>query len=405
MFLRSIIFCSLWFTPVLCLAESSAVAVTFDEVLEHVLKTSIPALEIEARIVGKKSEGVALSTLSNPELDSEFSYPADYEQERGKNEVSVSVSQALRASNFGLRQRINTLISESADTDRAFELLQLTQAVRLLYGKAWIFQERSSQVDESLSRSRDLGQFVKKGIEQGLFGVAESSLFTSETAVLEAEKLGLQADLDRAKSELLRKSSLSLRGRRLAPLALPPIERSAVFGNSEALPIAKRIDLLGRLANEQYRLSRLDSFPAFAPRILYNRNEEGTDYVGIGLSIELPFFDRNQAEKMKRNAELNSAKATERYFQGSEFNEELELLLSSALLSSKQVSAYEQRVIPSLRESLSASEKQLRAGQGSVLQVWQVRSQLNEAQSRRLELWLKALSERSELSALVGRDL
>lgn len=406
MFTRLIFFTALIALPTVTVAENSShSSVTLEEVLAYAIDQSPSVQEIESRIAQRRAEGIELSILKNPEVDSEIGFPVSYDEKRGSNEASVSLSQPLRLSNFGLRQRINKIISKSADSEKSLEILSLTQNIKLAYVKGWVLQERILQLDLSLKRAQSISNYVQDGITRGLFGVAESSLFKFENESLEAEKLGLGGDLERARAELLHRSGLSIKNKKLLPLQLREIAQGDLENEAKDLPVVKRVNLLAELANEQHRLSRLDSFPQFAPRLVYSRNDEGSDYVGVGISVELPFFDRNQAERLRRGAEVRAARSVEQYYSGPQFNEELFSLLKSTQLSQKEVRAYEEKVLPALREALQASDKQLKAGQGSLLQTWQLLQQLRETQARALELWSKAISERAELSILVGKDL
>lgn len=74
-------------------------------------------------------------------------------------------------------------------------------------------------------------------------------------------------------------------------------------------------------------------------------------------------------------------------------------------LRREEVLAYETKVLPGLREALTAFVSQVRDGQGSIFQLWQTLREYVDAQERYLELWTQTFAERAELAIILEEDI
>ena len=184
-----------------------------------------------------------------------------------------------------------------------------------------------------------------------------------------------------------------------------PLPKEDSLSDTSLLPIvdAKRLRL--KIATAQRELSRLDSFPKFAPRIAFEHTSDGADRVNVGFQIEIPLFDRNQAERIKSDADARASRSDISYVESGKLQDEVSLILEAVKASSEQAKKYKEKVIPALVAALSAAEREFKAGQGNPQQVFQNLIELSSAQDSYLELVLKALSERVELSIITGKEI
>lgn len=384
-------------------AESDRVkSVTVEEVIEQAMRQSPVVRAIDADRATAQAEGIALETLENPQLDGEYRLPTSNAGRARANEASASLSQPLRVSYFGARQRVNKLIQQSASSDRALAVLALSQEIRLLYMKGWVFTERELQLERMKKKTGEVSRFVEQAIDRGLFGKGEGAVFRAEERKLAADLIGVQADLERVRAEFSRKTGFRQVGfvRPVWTIIEVPSDVASV-----SLPIQQRAQLRKALAEEQGKLAELDRFPRFSPRLVYSRTNDGFDYAGIGISVELPVFDSNRAERHRREAEASAARARNAYLLSDTFRDELGSLKRSAIASFEQAQIYEQDVVPKLEEGLKTYDARLRAGQAALPQVWQTFQALSNARATSLELLVEAASRRAELSVLVGQDL
>lgn len=406
----------LWFMAVLLSvlvtsitnAETSRPAeekITFEVVLSHTLAASPLVKEIDAKISQRLAEALSVRILPNPELQVGVMFLAS--QSDAQNQYGASISQPFKLSYFGLRDTVASLLEQSGRADQRFSIIELVQNVRLAYVKLWALQQQKVYFVEARERARKTGRLIAQGSSKGLFGQGEEKLFTAELERASADLTGLEAEIKKAEAELLRFSTFSTAGQLLTrPIIMQPSDLEIILRDSTlgTLPIQDRFALLEKVSRERFKLAKKDAFPALTPQLSYSQNEDGFDFVGVGLTFEIPFFNRNQAEQLQRSSEQSAASAQRQYFQGPSFQSELGLLLESFRGSIAQAKAYEEKVVPALESAISAYDTQLRAGQGNILLVWQAQKELRGLQGQLLERWVKAFSNQSELMILTGKE-
>ncbi len=389
----------------LVFAETSAISL--EEVLLEALSKSPAVSSIDANFQQGISEAFSTELWKNPELSSSVNIPVSYQGEKGDSEVEVSISQPVRLSFFGLRSALSELLSKVSHAEQQRELLEFTQKVHLSYVRLWGLNEKKAFLEEAENRAHKVREKLGSAGSPGVFSLGEKQLFVAATAKLGAERRGVEAEIKRGLAELLSLSSVSLQGRRLqrpdfSETSFDEVKKIAEKG---ALPIQERMKLLRDVAQHQAQIAKVDAFPELTPQILYRHSDDEKEFFGVGISFALPIHDSNQAEKMKRNAMLKAAETQQRFFFGSSFNEQLNLRISSYKATLEQAEVFEKEVVPALKNAVENFEALLDAGQGGVLQVWQTQDELTDSQSKALELWVKASSERSELAILLGRQI
>lgn len=384
------------------IAESKLIS--YDEVLQAALENSPFVAEIKAQSEKIRAEGVQLKTLNNPELSGEVR-PYVSQHNNLDEEYEIGLSQPLRLSSFGMRQRVGQLIEESASIDKKLALIEFSGNLRLIYLKAWALQEKEKFTKSLTSQTKSLSDMVQRSTSQGLFPASISKLFEAQIEKLSAELIGVSADRKRAIAELIKKTNSISKEQVLSALDLGPLPKEDSLSDTSLLPIvdAKRLRL--KIATAQRELSRLDSFPKFAPRIAFEHTSDGADRVNVGFQIEIPLFDRNQAERIKSDADARASRSDISSVESGKLQDEVSLILEAVKASSEQAKKYKEKVIPALVAALSAAEREFKAGQGNPQQVFQNLIELSSAQDSYLELVLKALSERVELSIITGKEI
>ncbi len=387
----------------LALPSSLNAETTLDSVLDQALNESPMVKEIEVQIATQRSVGIATTTMKNAELDAEIRFPTSSGENRGSDEIAVSLSQPLRPSDFGARARVNRLIAATAKIDRQIELLGFSQRIALAYAKAWAMKRREGELKGYLKLTSAMEQTVKSASEGGFLSPGEGLLFGAEAKKVRYQLTAISTDANRAQADLSKLVGFSVEDRLVRPeiSKIPTLE--SLFENA-TLPTQERAKLALTLAKEQQKLSELDAYPSFAPKLVYERTNDSQDYVGLGISIDLPFSDRNQADRLVRSAEASAAQSQNRYFAGDGFKNEVRALSESLSASAALLNGYEEEIIPMLQEALRAEEKMLNSGQGSVFRVWQTLRELSSAEEETIERLIKFYTDKTELVVLTGTD-
>jgi cobalt-zinc-cadmium efflux system outer membrane protein len=166
-----------------------------------------------------------------------------------------------------------------------------------------------------------------------------------------------------------------------------------------------RADLLLSLASEQRRLAELDAYPEVAPRLVYQHTNDGGDFFGAGITVPLPFFNRNQGEIARAEAEQSALSRKKALLEAGGLEAQVKALHGAALRADEQADIFAKKVLPAYEAALTSQERIFSQGKGSVLQVWQMLRIFNEARSEALSLHLAAATARIQLSLLVGEEV
>ena len=387
---------------------AAAQELTEDDVLTSALARSVTVKQIDAELAEKLGEAKALRTLSNPELEGRFSTAVRDKGEDSDDEYEIGIAQPLRASQFGSRSVVSDLISRAAGEDQKLAVLELNENVRLTFAEVWVQHELMRRLDASIARGQRYTEQLERGQARGVFPPGETRLFQADAMQRKARLLAIEGSKSESLAKLTRLTSFDLSGRALkrpADFPLPSRESLLKALSQSSLPVQLREGLRRKLTAERLQLAERDTLPEFTPRLAFEHTDDGDDRLSVGLSVGLPFFDRNQAERIKSEAADGAQAARHEYFDGAEFRSEVELLLKRAELKRREAILYEQEVVPALRAALGDFEKQLHAGQGVLLQLWQTQKELSDAEEQALIVWLEARRIESELRVSIGGDI
>ena len=380
--------------------------ITFEEVLTVALANSPLVKQVNAAIAGQLAEATLLRTLANPEISVGAVAPRSNTGE--KNQYNVSIGQTLRLTNFGLRSTVASLIEQAGDTELKLALISLTQDIRLAYVSLWSAQQQEANLKTAATRAQEISKAVAHGRTKGLFGVGEEAIFQAQSERAGAELHDVRADKAKAEAEILRLTTVEIKGRVLEhPKGLISKDLALLIRDAEEgkLPIQKRIEVLQSLAQERASLARADAVPAFSPQIIYSRNEDGINFFGGGITFELPLTNRNQSERSQRESELRAARAQFAFMRSPLFAAQIALLAESVNASMAKSTAYSERVVPLLVKALDTYERQLREGQGTTIAVWQAQSELLAAQEVALRSWSEVFEAYTILTVLSGLNI
>lgn len=382
--------------------------ITLEEVTAYALKESPEVRRIDAGLAEELGEALIVKTLPNPEIDSALRPPKTYSGNRPDSEFEIILSQPFRLSHLGLRQKLGELIGKAAGVNQKLAILEFSQNIKLSFAKTWALESQLEKILQARKRLSTSSKSITESSEKGLLPKSDVKLFQAQDKKLVAEIIGLEADILRSKAELIKLSGYNLAGRNLKkPELFAIVSENELLTRAQegSIPVQERMQLLKKVASEQVRLAERDSFPLLAPGLIYQHTSDGIDQYGAGLKLQIPLFDRNQGERVKRKGEESAAQASALYYSGEAFNAELKTILASLQASKRQFELYDKEVIPALMDALKAYEEQLKSGQGNTFAIFQTQREIIDASSRSLELWTKALSAQSELSLLIGEEL
>lgn len=388
-------------------SEETAVPVTLETFKAYALAHSPLAREIDARAAERLSEALTVVLARNPELDAEFRYPLSQEEIQD-TEVTVSISQPMRLTSAALREQTRNLIAQAASDRQKLELLELSQEVTRCYTSLWSLSQKLASFRAARERLADSNRQIREATRKGLLSGGEERLLEAQIAEIKAASLEIEAQIAMARAELTRISALKIPPEKLVNPLFPPLPLHSELlqrALDNPLSITKRTALFERTAEKQLALARQNARGIIAPRIVFDHADSGSDRLGVGISVPLPFFNRNQPEIQQREVALQQQKAASQYLTNGAFEDELSALYLAVTTTERQLQIYRNEVIPNLLKSLYLQNQQLERGQGSVTQVWQIQQQLLSAESSAIDVWQSSIRARLQLWSLVGEEV
>lgn len=379
----------------------------FNELVREALTSSPEAAKIDASLAERVAEAFSTKVKANPELNSSVEIPTS--RRGGENTGrAISLSQAIRPSDFGERTALASVIEQTGDIEKQIALNQYVQNLGVLYARAWQYQEAEILLKDARKRASQFLNKVSEGAKRGIFSEGDVELFRAEQKTFEADGTAAYGELSQASAELTRLSGIVIRNKRLQKLNdILPVSKDD-FENlvkESNLPIQRRVRLLKDLAQKQLEVARLDSFPVISPSLGYSHHDDGIDQFTVGITVPLPFFNRNQGERIKAQGALAAAEQEQRYSTSDAIVQEVQLIYEAFQSLKKQVELYETGVIPAKKKAVDAYYRQFEAGVGTAFQLWQAFRELNSSQLRVIELRTSLASARAQINALVGKQL
>ncbi len=381
---------------------------SLEEFRAHALAHSPLVADIDREYALQVAKAIDTKLWANPELSAEETWTRMYVGGANDPQSSVTLSQPMKLSNFGKRDKVAELLQKAGDTEKNIKLLEFAQQTNVNFVRLFALQEtvRFLQLAEQ-DAAKKVGT-VRKQVREGLISQGSEALFEGEKFRLEAQRVGAEASLATLQSEL----AMAL-GTTCAVIATRPPQFTKIPAATNLLEKARssrisekaRLDILQQLAAEQVLLAELDIFPSVSPRVVYQHTNDGGDFVGAGITIPLPVWNRNQAERTRASAEQDVARRKANLINQGGLELQISSTHAAAVSSERQVEIYTRHAEVSFKAALEAEARAYASGKGSVLEVWQTFRALNEAQLTGLSLRQQAAMARARLSILVGEEV
>lgn len=397
-----------WAYAEISIVPSCEVRLSLSEFRAYALKASPLIADIDKDYADQLAEALELETLQNPELQYEQTFTRMEIGGAHDPQSQISFGQPLRLSHFGQREEVAKLIRKAGDIQQRVKLFELSQNLWIKFATLQAYGDLLKIIKQAADKSSNKIKLIQDGVKKGLLSSGDEKIFEGERHRLEAQAKGISADMSILQNEISRSHGLTCKVKPITLIAyepLPHLERLMEISKRSLISEAKRIEIFRDLANEQKRLAELDSVPQLTPRLVYQHTNDGGDFVGLGISIPLPLWNQNEADKTRNVAELKVADLKNRFAHDGGIIHILANLHTAAANKQEQADIYRLKVIPAFEAALNNQERLYSEGKGNILQVWQALRTSNEAQQHGLQLWLESVNFRAQLSILVGEEI
>jgi cobalt-zinc-cadmium efflux system outer membrane protein len=381
------------------------------QALENNPELNFYAAGIAAAKGGLKTAG----TIRNPD----FNTQAGYKNTRNKSGdtlgdgavFSLSTQQALEyPGRIALRKAIAKGDIELAELH--FEQFRLTLAarVRMLACSLLIAQEKAAAAREIAERFQDLTDVLSQREPAGVTPLLETRIVNANTLTLRRQEREASLAAKTATTELNQ-----LRGQ---PMAAPLQVGGGQFGFAQVslqtlLDAAhnRAFDIRIReaeLAQQGFKvaLSKNERYPAIAVGPFYSQENaaDKEQQVGIGVSIPLPFWDRNAGNIETNKAREAQAQAS---LQTTQREVERRVAQSAAIFQAKreEIDKWQTDTIAKFRETAELADRNYRLGAVPVAVYVETQKQYLETLGAVHDMTKDALQAAQELEILTGLRL
>lgn len=406
--------------PLLSAAEGSAAPATNSDAVPCSQRFSLESLrasalhasplvaEIDSTFAGELARAFDTEVLANPEIAADQTWTHSHVNGDRDPQTQVVILQPLRLSNFGARERVASLIRKTGDNQKGRQLLEFTQKLALQFYSLSVMQRTHQVLARAEARAAEKVALIHDGVQKGLLSEGDEKLFEGERYRLQSQKKGVEVSIYILQGELARTAGMScypsvVDVTKVAPVPAAP----ALVAKAQASQFNEntRADLLLNLAQEQARLADLDAFPQFSPGVVYQHTNDGGDFVGAALTFQLPAWNRNQGGRGQTQGERTAAQRKQEFLKSGGFETQIRILRAASAAALERAELFSSKAVPAFDVALHSQEQLYTAGKGNVIQVWQTLRSYNDAQVEGLALWLEAMTNRIQLSLLVGEEV
>ena len=387
----------------------TSVRLTLAQALDRAFSTSpiIDARRAEVRRAEARLLGSRIYPF-NPEL--ELAAGDRQSPTESSTDQSIGISQEIEIA--GQRRKrigVTTAALEAAQLDFEREMRLLGARVELAFAEAVRARELLGVADADAELARQLLRFSTRRLDAGAGTQVELNLARSTAGLTERTLRLSQSAVETARNRLAElvglPAELQLDG---VVGDLPsPDDRMPELEELLSFAFGNRADLAAlRMETESARLSidlsRSLRIPNLRVGAFYDQ-EEGTDDIkGLGITVPIPLFNRNQGEVAEAEAEV------ERLFaEGSVAELTVRREVADALASYRyaQLAAVSLRdlVVGTLEENLALLRKALDAGKVNAAEVIVFRREFVEGQRQFIDALFEAQAARVALDLATGR--
>ncbi len=253
------------------------------------------------------AETLAITEIPNPRLEAEFQSLND------EPRIDLKLMQPIKRSYFGLRRNYAVIEQTSARADARAQVAGVLNDVYSRYLELWTVQELQAIRSRNREDLTGLREAFEKTVKAGQGGTVELALLDAEIANEAAERQALESQRLSGSAALAkrigRRSGTVISVERPTGLTLP-----ASSGALESFAVRRtplRIALLKREEAAMARLSvaQADRLGTVEAGLLVGHDIDHDNLsVGIGFTMDLPIWNRNEAAIAGAQASVDAAR-------------------------------------------------------------------------------------------------
>lgn len=360
----------------------------------------------------------------NPTLDAEYGSPRFLGGE-AERDFSVGVTQVFELG--GKRQKRVAVAELELQQIRAEVLFlerQLAVEIRTAYTNATAAARQLDVLEKLIAADEEIVRATEARLKEGDVAPLDVNLVKVEADRLRIQVIQVKSDLE---TQLLQINALIgadvAESLRLSPQPERPPRLDLGLSELTNLALTQRADLQAvrlaeELGNARINLARANAVPNVAGSVRYSRNKQIFDFpaaiggnqvnrdneLTFGVSIELPFFNRNQGEIASAAGEKVQAER-QREFLESSIKRDVAVAYRKYRAAAEQLVLYTTQILPRSEENLKSIRAAYGFGEFAVFEVVNEQRRLTEnvtGYNQALRDYYAALAE---LEAAIGATI
>jgi len=390
-----------------CALLSSAEAQTvmsLSDALAGALRNSAEVAQLDRGLALRLADAIDAETRSNPEVEVLGTY-----SDKGDGVgIEVEVAQPLRFSDFQLRPLYANAIRQAATVEQEAGIFDLTTRITDVYISHWAAQSREALAHRAADEANTFTEEIDRIREQQVLPTVQFNVFVPEVLRLREEATlhaAKRAELEAQLAIAIGGNGQALMTSVAAPIPLPPLGRVISFAADN--DFGARLARARITVNEaRLRVAKKDGMPLLTPRASYEvePGSEARNW-GIGVTLEIPLWDTNEAEITRARAALQEAR-THLAVLNSGAREAMVIgLYRQVSLLDIRAASYNRDIVPAYRKSYNDIKAMFDQGQADLLDLWQVQALLLDAEEDAVTTIIDARKARVALEKAIGGKL
>ncbi len=402
-----------------------ATGLTVERLVETGFSRRAELLAARQRLVIAQGRLIQAGLRPNPTLDAEYGSPRFLAGESG-SDLSVGVSQVFET---GGKRRKRIAVARLELAQARSEVLALERGfaadVRAAYARAVAAGRQLDALEELIRVDEELVRVTNARLREGDVAPLELNIVRLETDRLRAQVIRTRADLE---GEIISLRALvgfeTTDPLRIAPLPDRPPRLDLTVTDATDIALRERADLQAARLGEELGAARINlaeslATPNVAASVRYSRSRGIIDLpenisggvatdrdneLTFGVSVELPFFNRNQGEIASAVGERAQA-ARQREFLEATIKRDVALGFRRYRAAAEALVLYSTQIIPRAEENFRSVRAAYNLGEFSVFDVVAEQRRLIESETSYNEALRDYYSALTELERALGATI
>ena len=400
-------------TAMIILFAGPAFALTMEEAVATGLKNNpqMQAFRFEEDAAKGQMQKASLPPFSNPVIEGGLSLKDRPPEEEGdrflNNEISISQSVEVGGQR-GLRidaatHNLARARMEINDLERT-----LTADIRDHFAQTLFFRDKVTLADEFVRLQEELSRLVSAKYEAGDVAALEVNLVQVELARAKRDRIAVATAYKNAllslKAIIGMASDADVIPQGDLVAALPSLpDKETLLERIPARPDIKAAEAESQRSEVLHALAKRELIPKVTWRLFQGMDERRYERGG-SLAVEIPIFDRKQAERTEARIRASQARIREAGVTKNA-RKEIEVSYAAAASSLSELDLFKQAILGRTTENLDLLQYAFREGKISFYDVRIAQREMIETRNAYLDALLSVQRAYNALERAIGGDL